>query len=74
MCVCVRKKEREREREIHLLILPHFHSRILIPEVLEERVKHVVKGIHDLGSNYERYTEKIKHLEERKSDKKTERE
>jgi hypothetical protein len=56
VCVCVRERERDKdketekeiEREAYLLILPHFHGRILIPEVLKERVKHVVKCIHDL--------------------------
>jgi hypothetical protein len=54
----VRERERERdkdketgkekERETYFLILPHFHCRILIPEVLEERVKHVVECIYNL--------------------------
>jgi hypothetical protein len=46
---------REKEREAYFLILPHFHCRILIPEVLEERVKHVVEGIYNLrGRDTER--------------------
>ena len=70
VCVCVRERERERERdkdketgkekerETYLLILSHFHSRILIPEILKEGVKRVVEGIYNLRGHD---TERVEH-------------